>query len=832
MLTPQQALQKYFGFNDFREGQEKAIVRAINGQHTLLVMPTGAGKSLAYQLPALLLPGITLVISPLIALMKDQVDSLTRADISATFLNSSLPNQEIHQRMKAVLEGHVKLLYIAPERLRNNQFMRLLTKAKVSLLAVDEAHCVSQWGHDFRPDYLRIGPMWQAMGCPTLLATTATATTAVQKHIVNLLSIENSQTIVAGFNRPNLTFNVKNTPDDQIKLHLLKNLLRKIEGSTIVYTATRRNADEVAEFIRVTVGLPAQAYHAGLDRQLRDRVQDDFMADKLKVVVATNAFGMGVDKSQVRAVIHYNIPSSVEAYYQEAGRAGRDELPSECLLLYSPSDYGLQQWLIKSDTPTFDDLQQLYHLLARSAREGEAQATISELAEQSGVFPTKIRISLSELELAGVILHLGTHGMVNQWKILPFSRPALTKQVKAIEKRTESRLKLLDAMLDYAKLTSCRRKYLLSYFGDTSNPQSPRCCDNHLTHEIKDLPKATTPEEWYPLIILETVSSLPRPVGRNRLAEILTGSTSSKIQQMGYHQHKFYGKLSNRLSANQVVGLIDAMIRDKYLQQDGGDKPVLQASVLGLEVIKYRAALPLRVDLSPIHSGENKKKEPSLKKFTTVQATYQLFKQGLSPTEIAVQRGLAESTIYSHCSHLISEQKIELREIVPKEIETQVVEAISLVGDSNALFPIKALLPDEISYDQIKCVLAAYPEPPTNGHQPLPEQDKPVSRVVALGRIGKAEYVPELIAALQHADGNVRRLAASALGKIGDKEAVEPLMLLVRQDELPQVRQYAIKALGRIGDVKARSLLEQIVANKEEQDYLLRAASAALINLV
>ena len=222
MLTPQQALQQYFGYDHFREGQEQAVQRVLDGQHTLLVMPTGAGKSLAYQLPAMLLPGLTLVISPLISLMKDQVDSLVEAGIPATYINSSLPNQEIHRRMRAMREEQLKLLYIAPERLRSRQFTRALANTTVSLLTVDEAHCISQWGHDFRPDYLQIGPIWQAMGQPTLLATTATATPTVQKDILKLLGVKKVQAIVTGFNRPNLTFRVKPTPDARTKLQILQ----------------------------------------------------------------------------------------------------------------------------------------------------------------------------------------------------------------------------------------------------------------------------------------------------------------------------------------------------------------------------------------------------------------------------------------------------------------------------------------------------------------------------------------------------------------------------------------------------------------------------------
>ena len=280
MLTPQQALEKYFGHTSFREGQEAAIQRALNNQHTLLVMPTGSGKSLAYQLPAMLKSGLTLVISPLISLMKDQVDGLVEDGLPATYINSSLPQSDINARMRAVLEGDVKLLYIAPERLRSRQFTQSLARTKIGLLAVDEAHCISQWGHDFRPDYLQIGPTWQAMGQPTLLATTATATPAVQQDILTLLGAEGTQSLVTGFNRPNLTFQVKHTPDDRTKLQTLQALLKGIKGSAIVYAATRRATDEVADFIRHTLDIPAHSYHAGLDPDWRAQVQNDFMADQ------------------------------------------------------------------------------------------------------------------------------------------------------------------------------------------------------------------------------------------------------------------------------------------------------------------------------------------------------------------------------------------------------------------------------------------------------------------------------------------------------------------------------------------------------------------------
>lgn len=829
MLTPLQALQQYFGFDHFRPGQEETIQRALQGQLTLLVMPTGSGKSLAYQLPALLLPGLTLVISPLIALMKDQVDRLVEAGLPATFINSSLPARELNRRLRAVREGHVKLLYIAPERLRNRSFIRALANLKISLLAVDEAHCLSQWGHDFRPDYLQIGPTWQAMGRPTLLATTATATPAVQKDIVKLLGLKQAKTIVTGFNRPNLTFRVTPAPDVRTKLQALQALLSQIDGSTIVYTATRRNTDEVADFVHHSLGLPAGAYHAGLDRDIRYQVQTDFMADRLKVVVATNAFGMGVDKPDVRAVIHYNLPATIEAYYQEAGRAGRDGLPAECVLLFAPDDQRLQEWLINSDTPGRQDLNQIYHLLSQAANEGEVYFAPRELAEMSSLHPVTVRVALSELELAEAIFNLGQQSGYGHWRVLTLNQDRLQARVQAMAERAQFRLKLLARMIDYAHLTTCRRRFLLDYFGDVSPPQSPRCCDNHAEDSPKDLPKAATPQEWYPLIVLETVRTMPRPIGRRRLAQLLAGSRAKGIQQFGYDRHKFYGKLA-ALSQPQLTGLIDALIAGRYLRLVGGDMPVLSLSPTGQQALEARAALPVRVPGPAPGEDPVEHRKKRTGQSDTVRQTFALFQQGLSLSEIAAQRELAESTIYTHLARLVGEGKVELGQIVPAEIEAQVLEAVETVGSAAQLTPLKTILPHEISYDQIRCVLAAHPELPA-ASPTVPAAETPEQRVVALGKSGDPEQIPELAAALEHENGNVRRLAASALGKIGHPRAVEPLLALLARETQPQVRQYAIKALGRIGDPRARTRLEQIVVNSEEQAYNIQTARLALENI-
>ncbi len=343
------SLNSHFGFSSFLPGQEQAIKSLIAGHHTLVVMPTGAGKSLIFQLTALQFEGLTLVISPLIALMKDQVDSLTRRSIPATYINSALPSAEQNLRLRKLAQGEYRLVYIAPERLRNVPFLNALRSLPVSLLAVDEAHCISEWGHDFRPDYLYIAQARAALGNPLTTALTATATPQVQKDIIRLLGLDDPTCIVTGFNRPNLSLDVRYTSGLPSKLCALKELLSDGHaGATIVYTGTRHDAEEVTEFAQEVAKCPAEFYHAGRTPEERTRIQNEFITGKLNTIVATNAFGMGIDRADVRQVIHFSLPGSLEAYYQEAGRAGRDGHQARVTLLYDPKDRALQEFFIAS----------------------------------------------------------------------------------------------------------------------------------------------------------------------------------------------------------------------------------------------------------------------------------------------------------------------------------------------------------------------------------------------------------------------------------------------------------------------------------------------------
>lgn len=344
LARAEELLLKYYGYSRFRPGQARTITSILQGRDTLAIMPTGAGKSVCFQIPALLFDGVTLVISPLISLMKDQVDTLNNLGIPASFINSSLSPGEVERRIAQTADGAYKILYIAPERLGAEAFLEMVKGLKVSFLAIDEAHCVSQWGHDFRPSYRRIAAFVQKLATrPVVAAFTATATEEVQEDILRLLALQAPNVYVTGFDRSNLYFNVYRGVKK--KDFLLSYLAQNRQESGIIYAATRKEVDKIYALL-CREGFAVGRYHAGLAEKERKKVQEEFINDDLRVMVATNAFGMGIDKSNIRYVLHYNLPKNMEAYYQEAGRAGRDGEPSECILLFSPQDIIIQKYLI------------------------------------------------------------------------------------------------------------------------------------------------------------------------------------------------------------------------------------------------------------------------------------------------------------------------------------------------------------------------------------------------------------------------------------------------------------------------------------------------------
>ena len=358
MATPEQVLKDNFGFKTFRSGQKEVISRVINGKNVLAVMPTGGGKSLCYQIPALVKPGVTLVVSPLISLMKDQVDALRQNGIAAAAINSTIPQEEVNPILRQVYEGQVKLIYVTPERLNMEYFRYQLNFLPIDLVAIDEAHCISQWGHDFRPAYRQLKEaIDQLKSRPNILALTATATPAVQEDIGQQLAIEKDNFIITSFARPNISFRVVH-PEKSTRRYIREYLKAHAQEAGIIYVNTRRGVDELTTYL-LEHHFAVAGYHAGMDAATRARVQDDFQFDRVNTIVATSAFGMGIDKSNVRFVIHATAAQNIESYYQEAGRAGRDGLPSEAVLIYHPNDLRQYRWFIDQSTADDDyrDLQ-------------------------------------------------------------------------------------------------------------------------------------------------------------------------------------------------------------------------------------------------------------------------------------------------------------------------------------------------------------------------------------------------------------------------------------------------------------------------------------------
>jgi ATP-dependent DNA helicase RecQ len=403
MAEAQRALSGFFGFEEFRAGQREVVESVLAGHDTVVVMPTGGGKSLCYQLPALMKEGVTIVVSPLIALMKDQVDALQARGLPATFINSSLEFEEQKERIAGVRRGQFKLIYVAPERFRSNHFVETLERAQISLFAVDEAHCISQWGHDFRPDYLRLRSFRERIGSPQTIALTATATPHVRADIIEQLSLREPRAFVSGFDRPNLSIAVVHTEREREKIARIRQLAAEYEGqSGIVYASTRKAVEQVTRKLQ-EARLSVVGYHAGMTDDERVRAQEDFMTGRRQMIVATNAFGMGIDKPDIRFVAHYQMPGSIEAYYQEIGRAGRDGRPSVCLLLFNYADKRTQDYFIEGSYPPPELIARIYEALI-GCGERRIELSTREIAQRAGVRnEMAVQSALITLEKAGHI---------------------------------------------------------------------------------------------------------------------------------------------------------------------------------------------------------------------------------------------------------------------------------------------------------------------------------------------------------------------------------------------------------------------------------------------
>ena len=596
----QEALRTYFGFDALRPGQDEVVQSILAGRDAMGIMPTGGGKSLCYQLPALCRPGLTVVVSPLIALMKDQVDALQARGIPAAAVNSSLGAEEYRQVMQALRGGELKILYVAPERFAQEGFMNLLRGMEIALLAVDEAHCLSQWGHDFRPDYLRLGRVRESLGYPQTVALTATATAHVREDILQTLQLKEPAVVISGFGRENLDFAITHCESRKAKFERMHRMIERWKKG-IIYCSTRKNVMLVFEELS-SRHVNVVAYHAGMTDEEREFSQDAFVSGRADVVVATNAFGMGIDRSDVRFVLHFEIPGSVEAYYQEAGRAGRDGEPAACELLFNHADLKTQEFFFEGSNPPITLIRSLYNMLRFECdpTTHELHITVDAMSERLGkeANPMAVGTALSCLIHAGAIQRFDVPGQLTKgtrllnpelnFECLDIDRASLE------EKARRDHLKI-EAMTRFAYSPGCRQQWILDYFGETNTEPCGHCdaCSAADDGEREDL----ADEEL--LTVRKALAGVARAsrrgpqgewvaiYGRGKIMDMLRGARNASMHQY-LTSLSTYGILKELPDA-RMKALFRAMSEAGLLQTTGGEMPLITLTQKGEEVMQNRS---------------------------------------------------------------------------------------------------------------------------------------------------------------------------------------------------------------------------------------------------
>ncbi len=613
------SLRTHFGFDNFREGQRDVIEAVLAGKDVVVVMPTGSGKSLCYQLPAMILDGATVVVSPLIALMKDQVDALRARGLPATFVNSSIPEAEQRARIESLRRREHKLVYVAPERFRSSRFNAALQSIPISLFAVDEAHCISTWGHDFRPDYLRLRHVIRSFGNVPTLALTATATPYVRSDIIQQLGLERPETFVSGFDRPNLRIEVVHTEKEKQKIARIKRLAESHEGSGIIYASTRKAVEHVGRELK-RVGLRVTTYHAGMSDATRVRAQEEFMSGGTQMIVATNAFGMGIDKRDIRFVAHYQMPGSIEAYYQEIGRAGRDGLPSTCVLLFNYADKNTHDFFIEGSYPNLELVKSVYNTLVGTELK-QIHLSTAELAQRCGERnELAIQSALYLLERAGHIertappVNRDENGKRASRTIVMLDAmrgTPLRVDPRHVAGRADLERRKLRELIEFCYAEGCYRSHILNYFGDRNHPRECGACGNCLPATevrgseargeniladtktgILEARVLTDDELLRVRKILACAKRMNGRFGKKLLVGTLRGSAAKQIVKARLNELSTYGLLRD-MSHEELELYIDALMETGCLKTTGKQYPTISTTDLGDRVMREQETILL-----------------------------------------------------------------------------------------------------------------------------------------------------------------------------------------------------------------------------------------------
>lgn len=703
-----QLLQQYYGYTDFRKGQAEIIDNILQRKNTLGILPTGGGKSICFQIPALLFPGTTLVVSPLISLMKDQVDALLASDIPATFINSSLSQSEQQERMSGIRNGDYKLVYVAPERFDSDYFIDLLNSIDIPLIAFDEAHCISQWGHDFRPSYRSIiSSLRKLHHNPVLVALTATATTNVADDIRFLLQIDQDNSFKTGFARENLSFHIIKGTN---KRDFIENYLKQHQkDSGIIYTSSRKETDGLYNYLSLK-GYSVAKYHAGLSENDRKQAQDQFVYDELPIMIATNAFGMGIDKSNVRFVIHYNMPKNLEAYYQEAGRAGRDGEESDCYLLFSKQDIQLQKFLIEETSLDPEKRKQEYHKLNQMVSychtEECLQSYIIQYFDQSAPFLNCNKCSNCKDDREKVEITLEAQMVFSCCKRMG-ERFGVTMIAQVLKGSNQKRIRELgfDELTTFGLLRSNSEKEIIDII------------QYLLTEDYLLLTDGKYP------VVKVTQKALPVLKGDETVWMKQARTPIVQLTEYDENQELFEILRSLRRDIAKEEGVPPFIIfSDTTLKEMSRYFPTDESSMLQIKGVgqakysKYGPAFLKKIQefvenndvqvqtvvpaSTPISTPVEKNDQPSH------IISYEWYIQGKSINDIAKERKLTKITVQKHILRSAEEgNDLNWDEIFDKETENNVLNAVHELGSNHKLKPIRDALNGEVDYFVIQAVL-------------------------------------------------------------------------------------------------------------------------------